>query len=146
MSHNVKWILLVVGVLAFLVVGGIAAIFVLVRLTNTEESKREYEAKRVEGRELGKAMDQAGCMKEGLVRAKRMTRWEIKRGVANEVFVEDCLKTSRPTAGFCDGVPALWKLKDDEWTEDQCEKAGMDDMRTGCTSVFHAKLTVCRGH
>jgi hypothetical protein len=144
MTHNTKWILGCVGVLAFFVVCGIVGIVVLVRWLDTPESKREYAAKEVEGRELGKTMDQAGCMKEGLARSKEMTRFEIVRAVENQAFVEGCLKSSRATLGFCNGVPPFWKLKDDAWVTEECARAGLDDMRTGCSGVFDAKITVCR--
>jgi hypothetical protein len=144
MTHNTKWILGCLGGLAFLVVCGIVGIVVLVRVLNTPESKQEYEAKLSEGREFGKTMDQAGCMKEGFARAKTMTRFEISRSVQNSAFVEGCLTSSRPTPDFCNGVPAAWKLQDNDWKQEQCERIGMDYMQTGCTSVFDAKLDVCR--
>jgi hypothetical protein len=130
--------------MAVFVICGIFGIVLLVRLVDTPESKQEYAAKEAEGRELGKTMDQAGCMKEGLARSKTMTRFEISRNVDNQSFVEGCLKSSRPTTGFCNGIPPFWKLRDTEWEDQQCELAGQDYMRTGCVSVFEAKISVCR--
>ena len=144
MTHNTKWILGCFGVLAFFVGCGIVGVVVLVRLVDTPESKRDYAAKEAEGRELGKTTDQAGCMKEGLARSKKMTRFEVTRAVENESFVEGCLKSSRATPGFCNGVPPFWKLKDDDWATAECAKVGMDAMRTGCTGVFDAQIAVCR--
>jgi hypothetical protein len=144
MTHNTKWILGCFGALAVFVVCGIVGIVVLVRLVDTPESKRDYAAREAEGRELGKTMDQAGCMKEGLARSKTMTRFEIARNVDNQAFAEGCLKSSRSTPGFCNGVPPFWQLKDTGWPDRQCELAGQDSMRTGCVSVFEAKISVCR--
>ena len=144
MTHNKKWILGCLGALVFFVVCGIVGIVVLVRTLDTEESKRDYAAKESEGRELGKTLDQAGCIKEGLARSKTMTRFEIARAVENQAFVEGCLKSSRPTSGFCKNVPSFWKLQDTEWSDRQCERAGLDDMRTGCVGVFEAQVSFCR--
>ena len=144
MTHNTKWILGCLGVLGFFVLCGIVGIVLLVHFLDTPESKRAYEAREIEGREFGKTIDQPGCVKEGLARAQKMTRFEISRAVENEAFVEGCLKSSRATSGFCNGVPPFWKLQDNDWTKEQCERVGMDYMRTGCTAVFDAKITVCR--
>jgi hypothetical protein len=144
MTHNTKWILGCLGVLVFFIVCGIVGIVVLVRVLDTPESQREYAAKEAEGRELGKTTDQAARMKEGLARSKTMTRFEISRNVDNQAFAEGCLKASRTTPGFCDSVPPFWKLKDTDWEDRQCELAGLDSMRTGCVSVFEAKISVCR--
>lgn len=144
MTHNTKWILGCLGVLVFFVGCGIVGVVVLVRLVDTPESKQEYAAKEAEGRELGKTTDQAGCVKEGLARSKTMTRFEITRNVDNQSFVEGCLKSSRPTPAFCNGVPPFWSLKDTEWADRQCVLAGVDNMRTGCVSVFEAEISVCR--
>jgi len=144
MTHNTKWILGCLGVLAFFVVCGIVGIVVLVRVLDTDESKRDYAAKEAEGRELGKTMDQAGCVKEGLARSKKMTRFEITRAVENQSFIEGCLKSSRPTSGFCNDLPSFWKLQDSDWADKQCRRAGQDSMRTGCVAVFEAQISFCR--
>jgi hypothetical protein len=144
MTHNTKWILGCLGLLAFFVICGIVGIVVLVRTLDTEESKREYAARESEGREFGKTMDQAGCIKEGLARSKKMTRFEVARAVANQAFVEGCLKSSRPTSGFCNDVPSFWKLQNTAWPDRQCERAGLDNMRTGCVGVFEAQISVCQ--
>jgi hypothetical protein len=144
MAHNTKWILGCLGLIGFFVICGIVGIVVLVRTLDTDESKREYAARESEGRELGKTMDRAGCIKEGLARSKKMTRFEVTRAVENQAFVEGCLKSSRPTSGFCNDVPPFWKLQNTAWADRQCERAGLDSMRTGCVGVFEAQISVCR--
>jgi hypothetical protein len=58
-------------------------------------------------------------------------------------FTEACLKSGKPTPGFCDGVPSYWSTKDSEWKINQCRKAGMDEEKTGCMHVFKAKHNHC---
>jgi hypothetical protein len=128
----------------FLVIGVVVAGIILVVHFESGESKRGYEAKEIEGREFGKKTDETGCMNEGLARAKGMKAWEVSSNVDNQAFVEECLKSSRPITGFCDNVPSVWKLKDNDLEREQCEKVGMDVFQTGCTAVFHARLSFCR--
>jgi predicted membrane channel-forming protein YqfA (hemolysin III family) len=145
MTRGTKLILIGFGVFALLVVGVIALIVgLIVYQLNTPESKRATAASQAAGREFGKSTDQQGCQTEGLVRAKPIRMIEISRMVDNEYFVEECLKSSRPTPGFCDGVPPLWKLNSDEWESAQCKAVHMDELATGCRSVFSAKYNFCR--
>lgn len=144
MTHTTKWIVGVVIVLVLL--GAVCVVgfagFVYYIYKGTESS--EYQTKQVEGREFGKTTDQAGCMKEGLRRAKGIPLLEIHRAMNNEAFVEECLKSASPTSGFCDGLPGRLSFQDSEWTKKQCEKAGMDQIQTSCTTVFHARLSFCQ--
>jgi hypothetical protein len=122
----------------------IAAIAVLVFTIYLAADKQQYDAKVDEGSGFGKTTDQLSCMQEGLARAKKMTGHDISQLTINQAFVEECLKTSRPTVSFCDGVPSMWKLSDSEWEQKQCEKIGLDVLRTGCRPVFAAKESFCR--
>jgi hypothetical protein len=145
MTHNTKWIvgiLIVVGIVAGV---GIAAVIGLVYYVSRGQGSGEFEAHEVEGREFGKTTDQAGCMKEGLERAKAIRLLEVNRAINNQAFAEECLKSARSTSGFCEGVPPMWTLQDNEWARRQCEKVRLDPFQTSCTSVFHAKLNVCHG-
>lgn len=144
MTHTAKWIVGVVVVLALGVAFCALIVFGFAYYLSTGDRKGEYEAREAEGRELGKTTDQAGCMKEGLARAKGIKLIELNRAISNQAFVEECLRAARPTEGFCDGVPEIWKLQDSEWSKKQCERLGMDELRTSCTTVFKAKANVCQ--
>jgi hypothetical protein len=144
MTHTAKWIL---GLVIVLVLGIAFCILIVVGFAyylSTGDRKGEYQAREAEGRELGKTTDQAGCMKEGLARARGIKLLEINRALSNQAFVEECLGSARSTAGFCDGVPESWKLQDNEWSKKQCERLGMDELRTSCTTVFRAKANACQ--
>lgn len=111
--------------------------------------QRESQAKQVEGRELGKTTDQQGCMREGLTRAKTMSTFEFKRGQINSAFVSACLESSRPAAGFCDGIPQrsfTAPSADYDWITEQCDKIGMDHVKTGCIAVFQTRIKFCHDH
>ena len=145
MTHTTKWIVGVLIVLGILGAVCVAGVFGFVYYLNKGGGSGEYDTKRVEGREFGKTTDQAGCMKEGLSRAKGIRLVDLNRAVNNRVFVEECVKSATPTSGFCNGVPPLWKLQDDDWVTKQCDNAGLDELRTSCKTVFQGKLSFCRG-
>ncbi len=145
MTHNTKWIIGVLVVLGFIGVVIGAGVVGFVYYVSRGEGSGDYEPMRAEGREFGKTTDQASCIKEGLVRARGIRLINLNRNINNQAFVAECLKSARPNSGFCDGVPARWKLQDSEWTNKQCENAGMDSVQTGCGAVFQAKLDFCYG-
>lgn len=84
----------------------------------------------LEGRKFGKKTDQNGCMEKGFTFPGDSLR--------KSFFMFGCLRTSRPTPDFCQGVPGY----DDKWAGEQCEKAG--DNKDSCVWVFKAKQSFCR--
>jgi hypothetical protein len=145
LSLNKKF-LIGCGCLALIVVVAFASVIGYLMYSESDpDYQRELAAKKAEGLEFGKTTDQNGCIQEGLTRARRMTAFEITPGVANEAFVQTCLRSSRPTTDFCNGVPGYWSLKTSEWGDDQCEKARMNPFQTGCKSVFSAQVSHCSG-
>src|SRR5260370_31954710 len=134
LAIETKKILIVLGIGVLIIVTLLAAA-VGWALYSASENSRAYEAKEAEGREFGKTTDQNGCMKEGLSRAKAATTFEYKRGQINSAFVRACLESSRPVPGFCDGMPQRSLTNPDadyDWITEQCDKIGMDHIRTGC--------------
>jgi len=144
MTHTTKWIVGVLIVVGFMGIVCIAAVVGLVYYVSRGEKTAEYQAKQIEGREFGKTADQTGCLKEGLQRSKGIRLLDIHGSMSNEAFVGECLKSASPTPGFCDGVPPVLKFQDSEWERKQCEKSGLDEVQTSCTTVFHVKLEFCR--
>jgi hypothetical protein len=130
---------------SLLVFGAVLLVGLVIGLNYLEsrigESTKAFE---VEGREFGRKTDQQGCINEGLRRSKSMKIFDFESGVSNMSFVDSCLELSRPTPGFCAGVPSFWSMKDSEWKVSQCRKAGMDEQKTGCMHVFKIKHDYCR--
>jgi hypothetical protein len=98
-----------------------------------------------QGKEFGKKSDQQGCIDEGLSRLKDIspTFSHVPELAEGSVFVEACLKASRSTPGFCDDVPAWWKLKQLEYEDEQCRKLGLAP-GGGCKTVFGEKWDFCQ--
>ena len=58
------------------------------------------------------------------------------------MFAKACWKASRPTPGFCDGVPKpLDILRASRWQVEQSRKAGVDEQYGG--QIFAAQRTYC---
>jgi hypothetical protein len=117
-----------------LVVGGwFGLIFLLDR--GYKKHAQKVEQAEVDGREFGKTTDQNGCMEKGFLRDAAGESFYM--GVA---FVEECLKSSKPTPDFCDGVPYGADLK---WEVEECKKVGHN--RESCFHAFVAKGSFCDG-
>lgn len=128
---------LLIGAIA-ITVGGYFAINYLEKTVG--ENYAKFEA---EGREFGANTDQQGCMDEGMRRSKSAGLIDLSGGLQLASFTDACLKASRATAGFCDGVPSLWSMKESEWGSEVCRKAGLDPEKTGCVHVTKRKHDFC---
>jgi hypothetical protein len=106
-----------------------------------EEAERRIAVKEVEGREFGTTTDQQGCIREGLNRGRDTTLFDLSSTLENKYFVHECLKSSRPTSGFCDGVPSILKNAATEWDEKQCEK--MNIVTNVCRTVLDEQMMFC---
>lgn len=144
MTSITRQILIAFGIVALLFIVGIGALVgVVIYFSSDKEYTQQYEAKQAEGLEFGKTTDQSGCMHEGLTRAKVVKGYNINQVMYIKGFVEKCLESSRPTQGFCNGVPSKWNLNSSDWENKQCDKAGMDILQTGCKGVFDVKVDFC---
>jgi hypothetical protein len=144
MTKLTKQILLAFTIAALVIIVPIVAFVVgILYFTSDENYSRDYEVRKAEGREFGKLTDQQGCMQEGLKRARTMNILKINEITLNQAFVEECLKAGRPSPNFCDGVPSTATSTFTEWPENQCKKAGMDVVKTGCKAVFEEKVDFC---
>lgn len=141
-----KQILIAVSVVVLIVIIGVGFLVGWAFYMASDEGfKREVDTKSAEGREFGKTTDQRGCITEGLKRARPIGVQEIKYNAANHFFVHQCLKNSRPTPSFCDGVPAYWNPGGPRWATEQCKKAGLDPTAISCEGVFEKQIDFCSG-
>jgi len=142
MSRSVKTILVIVGILAALAifcVGGLAL------FTYFYVDVEGFENARKEGAEFGKTTDNIGCQTKALELAKPVALGDLTGMVKVQYFNEGCLFASRPTPGFCDGLPSERSdILSGEKTKDAlCEKSGMKDSLP-CRSVMKARLEYCQ--
>jgi hypothetical protein len=142
MSKGVKTILMIGGILAALAIvcGGGFAVFAYFFV-----DREGFENARKDGAEFGRTTDNVGCQEKALEIAKPIAFTDITGMVKAQYFNEGCLFASRPTPGFCDGLPSEQK---DIWNSDRakdglCEKSGMKDSLS-CRSVMKARLEYCQ--
>lgn len=117
-------VLLVAGVLlVVLLVGALVAGYFVVRRYGpglVEAGKQTYG----EGVEYGRRSDNEGCLNEAVARQARAEGFGDM--IKNNVFMRACLEASRPTPGFCDGVPRQTEfMKSIGWQQQQCQRYGL---------------------
>jgi len=93
-----------------------------------------------EGKEFGKGTDQEGCVAEGAKRHRDDP--SISNGIAVQLFMQGCLRSSRATPGFCDNVPRQTEfVKSAQWRLEQCSKYNLQDNQ--CAQVFTVVQQYC---
>ena len=96
-----------------------------------------------EGREFGRHTDNDGCLAEGVARTKRESGFSA--AIARDLSLRACLEASRPTPGFCTGVPARNELiKSATWQAQKCRDAGLD-ADSYCSQLFSEVQQFCDG-
>ena len=94
-----------------------------------------------DAQEYGRRTDNEGCLNEAVSRQAHAQGFtEI---VKNGIFVRACLEASRPTPGFCDGVPGrLEFMKSARWQLDQCARYGLKQEQQ-CGQLFQQVQQFC---
>ena len=134
-------VLLILGVLlVVLVIGGAVAVYFLARTYGPgllEAGKQTYG----EGVEYGRRTDNEGCLNETVARQARAEG--LTDLIKNNVFMRACLEASRPTPGFCDGVPGRIEfIKSAGWQQQQCQRYGLSPEQQ-CTQLFQQVQQFC---
>jgi len=134
MSRGVKITLIVVGVVVLLLVVGVVGIgFYFYQSTQ----KVAAEAKA-----FAAQSDQAGCLKEAMSRQKEN---DSPFNLASSgAFLAVCLEGSKPTAGFCDGVPPSSDQQQTvQWVKARCQSSGLTEVT--CTALMTIAQKHCEG-
>jgi len=134
-------VLLVAGVLlvVLLVAAFVVGFFVVRRYgPGLVEAGRQTVA---EGAEYGQRTDNEGCLNEAVARQARVEGFGDM--IKNNVFMRACLEASRPTPGFCDGVPRQTEfMKSVGWQQQQCQRYGLSPEKQ-CTQLFQQVQQFC---
>ncbi len=137
------WLKILLAIMAVFLVLLIAAVvvgYVVVRKYGpgfVESASKSLE----EGREYGRQTDQEGCLNEAAARQARVGG--MMDMIGNGVFMETCLEASRPTPGFCEGVPRqLEFMKAAAWQQQQCKRFGLKPEQQ-CGQLFQGVQRFC---
>jgi hypothetical protein len=135
-----KVLLIIGGVLVVLaVVVGVAGYIVVRKYGPGLMAAAEKSVN--EGREYGRQTDNEGCVNEAASRHAHVKGFGEM--VKNGVFMRACLEASRPTPGFCDGVPGrLEFMKSADWQLDRCKRYGLTPQQQ-CGQLFQQVQQFC---
>ena len=79
-----------------------------------------------QGFAFGRQTDEAGCLDEAIARYK--ANRGLSSSLAIGMFEQGCFRASRPSAGFCDGVPSpVDFLRGGRWQMERSRRAGIYD-------------------
>ncbi|MGH9931170.1 MAG: hypothetical protein ACREA9_18330 [Pyrinomonadaceae bacterium] len=136
--------LIIVGVLLVLLVVGVIGAGVYWWSNNKDALIAKGKAVVAEGQEAGRQTDNQGCVDQAITRYK--SEPGFTNGISTSVFMQSCLQVSRPTPGFCDGVPKETEfIKSGQWQLAQCERVGLSADQY-CRQLFQTVERFCDKH
>lgn len=140
MSKPLTIVLSIIGGLFFLgiiAVGGVVYWF----YQNKERLVQSIEQFAEEGKKFGVNTNNEGCLNEALARHKRDKSFTGQ--ISTQGFLTVCLQASKPSPGFCDGVPQQNEImKSANWALKKCSDAGLQNDQ-GCQRIFGAVQSHC---
>ncbi|HEV2913696.1 MAG TPA: hypothetical protein VGX92_10495 [Pyrinomonadaceae bacterium] len=108
-----------------------------------DELLKSAQSARAEGVELGRKTDNQGCLSEALRRHREHPGFSD--AIANNLFLNGCLDASRPTTGFCDGVPRSTEfIESTRWAVRKCTEENLSD--SYCGQIFTQVQKYCDTH
>ena len=133
--------LIIAGVLIILLVIGVIGAGVYWWSNNKDALMAKAKALVEEGQDAGRQTDNQGCVDQAVARYKRDPGFT--NGISSGIFMESCLRVSRPTAGFCDGVPRETEfIKSANWQQAECERVGLSSDQY-CRQLFQGVERFC---
>jgi hypothetical protein len=125
MSKLAKTLLIMVGALCLLIGGAFLAAKSWWE-NNSERLKMAATQARSDGEVLGRASDNTGCVTAGLGRYRAAPG--MTNAIMTRIYLGSCLEQSRPSPGFCDGVPPRTEImKSGIWAGTECARLSAGD-------------------
>ena len=135
-----KVLLIIGGLIVVLVIVTVVATFVVVKRYGPEIVETVQKTGN-EGEEYGRRTDNEGCVNEAVARHSHAEGFGDM--VKDTIFLRTCLDASRPTPGFCDGVPhQIDFIKGAQWQLQQCKRYGLRPEQQ-CTQIFQQVQQFC---
>lgn len=134
------------GSFLLLVLVGGGCLYVLSRF-GTETLSERAQRKQAEGENFGKGRDDVACLKEAMARKKGDSTGNDDLSVAGDlvsvtVFLDKCLKNSKPTLALCENVPVPAEIDETHvWMNKKCSEVG--DSGWTCESLFRVVQYHC---
>ena len=133
--------LIIAGVLIVLLVIGVIGAGLYWWSNNKDALMAKAKALVEEGQDAGRQTDNQGCVDQAVARYKRDPGFT--NGISSGIFMESCLRVSRATPGFCDGVPRETEfIKSANWQQAECERVGLSSDQY-CRQLFQGVERFC---
>jgi hypothetical protein len=140
MSKTLTIVLSIIGGLFLLVIIAVGGVVYWV-YQNKDEWVRSAEQLMDEGKKFGVNTNNEGCLNEALARHKRDK--SLRGNISTPAFLTVCLQVSKPSPGFCDGVPQQnERMKSASWSLKKCSDAGLQSDQ-GCQAIFGIVQSHC---
>ena len=134
-------VLLIIAVVVILGIVGVVGAGVYWWSQNKDALLAKGKAVVQEGTDAGHQTDNQGCVDRGLERYKKEPGFA--NGISSSVFLQSCLRVSRPTPDFCTDVPARTEfVKTAEWELAKCRDAGLGEDQY-CRQLFASVQKFC---
>jgi hypothetical protein len=132
--------LLIIGICFVLLIVGVVGFGAYWLSKHKDELVKSAEDARADGAAFGQQTDNQGCLSEVLRRHKE--HHGFSDAILNNLFLGGCLEASRPTSGFCDGVPKTSEMTESvRWRLRKCTEAGLSD--SYCGNLFGEVQKYC---
>jgi hypothetical protein len=125
MTSAAKIVITIVVSFVIMAAGAVAVAVILVSRYGGELANAGTKSVE-EGVAFGRETDEAGCLAEAIARYKANPG--LGTSLSTGMFEQGCFKVSRPTEGFCDGVPSpIDVLRAGGWQKAKTRQAGIHD-------------------
>lgn len=136
MSKGWKIGLTIIAAFLLLLMLGAGACFYYVSQLGDQVKEDQKAAEK-----LGETADEAACLQEALARVEGKNA--IAGAASATVFLSTCLRKSRPSRGFCDGVPSSEdRDATRKWAEAKCQALGQSTLT--CGAIMGAVIGHCQ--
>lgn len=138
-----RWlkILLIVAIVVVVLVLGVVGTGVVWWMKNKDALMARAKEIVAEGKEFGGRNDNQACTDEALSRYKKEPGFSS--AISNNVFLRACLEASKPTDGFCEGVPKTSEfMRSAEWQLEQCRRVDLAK-DSYCRQLFQPVQQFC---
>lgn len=96
-----------------------------------------------EGTTFGRGRAKTECVDEGVARLPNCGNIDFVCESKNKLFVQNCLRSSKPQPSFCEGVPKPTNILDTaRWTLTECTRRGHPSDQP-CTRLITTVATHC---
>lgn len=143
MTKSTKYILIICICIFITCSGTVGLVFFWIRTSGQRiynEINETAKSSANEGTAFGRTTDENGCLLEAV------NRLNIENSISDKakihLFLAYCIRTSKPSAGFCSNIPARTAIIDTaKWAQKRCNDIGSKN--EDCVEIMSTVQRVC---